>query len=165
MTTMSSPTVDLARTHKHNHALSTMVVDHPWKQLHLLLLSVVLLISSQQPIAVQYIKNTTKSTLLVTCTIVYSALTAIRDEASKMRNKWMPLDAWKTIMYHYYDIDDQLGFKINCLTTRVVKLFGTEVDSKVCEGNTTGVHLCLMSFVQYNKNGKILEHKKSDSFC
>jgi hypothetical protein len=65
----------------------------------------------------------------------------------------MTLDAWKTIMTHYFDLDDQLGCEINCLI-RALKLFGTDVDSKVCQGNVTGVHLRLKYFVEYDKNGK-----------
>jgi hypothetical protein len=130
-----------------------MVDDRPWKRLHLLLFVVVLLISSQQPIAVQHIKSTTTTIMSVNRTIVYSAFTAIRNEASTTRNKWMTLDAWKTIMCHYFDLDAQLGFERHCLT-RALKLFGTDVDSKVYQGNTTGVHLRLKSFVEYDENGK-----------
>jgi hypothetical protein len=77
----------------------------------------------------------------VTTKIVKSAITAIRDEATTTRNKWLTLEAWKTIVYHYYDFDDELGFNINLLT-RALKLIGSSVDLKVCQGNTTGVHLC-----------------------
>jgi hypothetical protein len=28
------------------------------------------------------------------------------DEANTTSNKWLTLEAWKTIMYHYYDLDD-----------------------------------------------------------
>jgi hypothetical protein len=130
-----------------------MVVDRPWKPLHFLLLSVVLLISSQQPLAVQHFKSTTESTMSVTPQIVYSAITAIRNEAYTTHNKWMTLDAWKTIMFHYYDFDDDMGFSVNTLT-RAVKTFGTEVESKVSQGNTTGVHLRLKFFVEYDQNGE-----------
>jgi hypothetical protein len=87
-----------------------MVVDRPWKRLHLSLLSVLLLISSQQPMDVQHIKNNTERSMSVTRDVVHSAMTAIHDEASTTRNKWMTLDAWKTTMYHYYDLDDEMGF-------------------------------------------------------
>ena len=90
-----------------------MVVDRPLKRLHLLLLSVSLLISYQQPIAVQHFKSDTESTMSITTQMVNSAITAIHDKASTTRNKWLTLEAWKTTIYHYYDLDDELGFSIN----------------------------------------------------
>jgi hypothetical protein len=137
-----------------------MVVDHPWRRLHLLLLSVILLISSQITIAVQHFKSTTESSMSVTRNVVHSAITAIHDEASTTRNKWMMLDAWKTIMYHYYDLDDEMGFIRNTLT-RALKLFGTEVDPKVCGGNATGVHRLRLNLVEHDKNGKKSGTQKS----
>ena len=47
-----------------------MVVDRPCKRLHFLLLSVVLLISSQQPTVVQHFKSTTESTVSLTTQMV-----------------------------------------------------------------------------------------------
>jgi hypothetical protein len=35
----------------------------------------------------------------VTTKIVKSAIKAIRDEATTTRNKWLTLEAWKTIVY------------------------------------------------------------------
>jgi hypothetical protein len=69
------------------------------KQLHLFLLSVALLISYQQPIAVEHIKSATESSMSVTTQTVNSAITAIRDKESKMRNKWLTLEAWKRTKY------------------------------------------------------------------
>jgi hypothetical protein len=118
-------------------------------------ISVLLLISSQRPIAVQHIKSNTERRMSATRNVVHSAITAIHDEVSTTRNKWMTLDAWKTIMYHYYDFDDEMGFSLATLT-RAVKLFGAGVDFKVNAGNSTGVHLVrLKSFVKYDKNGKM----------
>ncbi len=119
------------------------------KQLHLFLLY-------QQPIvAVEHIKSATESSMSVTTQSVNSTITAIWDEESTMRNKWLTLEAWKTILYHYYDLDDQVGFSLNTLT-RAVRLFGSATDSKVRQGNTTGVHLWMQAFVKRNKNGKKL---------
>jgi hypothetical protein len=123
------------------------------KHLGVCLLSVVLLISYQQPIAVQHFKSTTESTMSVTTQMVNSAISTMRDEASTTRNKWLTLDAWKTILYHYYDFDDELGFTMNTLT-RAVKRFGSIVESKVSGGNSTGVHLRIHSFIKYDKDGK-----------
>jgi hypothetical protein len=89
----------------------------------------------------------------VTTKILKSAVTAIRDEATTTRNKWLTLEAWRTIIYHYYDFDDDMGFSVNLLT-RALKLIGSSVDLKVCQGNTTGVHLRSQYFVKYNTNGK-----------
>ena len=96
----------------------------------------------------------------VTTKIVKSAIKAIQDEATTMRNKqattmrnkWLTLEAWKTIIYHYYDFDNELGFDINLLT-RALKLFGSSIDSNVCLGNLTGVHLRTQYFVKYATNG------------
>jgi hypothetical protein len=57
-----------------------MVVDRPWNRLHLLLFSVLLLISSQKPMAVQHIKSNTERSMSVTRNVVHSAITAIHDE-------------------------------------------------------------------------------------
>jgi hypothetical protein len=97
----------------------------------------------------------------VTRNVVHSAITAIHDEASTTRNKWMTLDAWKTIMYHYYDLYDQLGFSLKTLT-RAVKLLGATVDSKVCGGNSTGVHIfaCIhssSSTARMERNQELIE--------
>jgi hypothetical protein len=119
------------------------------------LFSVALLISYQQPIAVEHIKSATESSTSVTTQTINSAITAIRDEESTTRNKWFTLEAWKTIIHHYYDLDDQLGFSLNTLT-RAVRLFGSATDSKVRQGNTTGVHLRTQAFVKRNKYGKKL---------
>ncbi len=89
----------------------------------------------------------------VTTKIVKSAIKAIRDEATTTRNKWLTLEAWKTIVYHYYDFDNELGFDINLLTG-ALKLFGSSIDSNVCLGNLTGVHLRTQYFVKYDTNGK-----------
>jgi hypothetical protein len=67
----------------------------------------------------------------------------------------LTLEAWKTIIYHYYNLDDQLGFSLNTLTM-AVRLFGSATDSTVRQGNTTGVHLQTQAFVKRNKNGKKL---------
>jgi hypothetical protein len=80
---------------------------------------------------------------------------AITDKESRTRNKWLTLEAWKTIIYYYYDLDDQLGFSLNTLT-RAERLFGSAIDSTVRQGNTTGVHLRTQAFVKHNKNGKKL---------
>jgi hypothetical protein len=50
------------------------------KQLHLFLLSVALLISYQQPIAVEHVKSATESSMSVTTQTVNTRITAIRDE-------------------------------------------------------------------------------------
>ena len=76
----------------------------------------------------------------VTTQMVNSAITATHDEASTTRNKWLTLEAWKTIIYHYYNLDDELGFTMNTLT-RAVKLFGSAVNSKVSARNSTGLYL------------------------
>jgi hypothetical protein len=123
------------------------------KQLHLFLLYAALLISYQQPIAVEHIKSTTESSMSVSTQTVNSAITAIQDEEPRTRNKWLTLDAWKTIIYPHYDLDDQLGFSLNTLT-RDMRLFGSASDSTVRQGNTTGVHLRTQAFVKHNKNGK-----------
>jgi hypothetical protein len=145
---MSQKAENITQTHT-----STMVVDRPWNRLHLLLFSAALLTSFQQPTAVQHFKSTAESSMSVTRDVVHSAIMAIHDEASMTRNKWMTLDAWKTVLHHYYDLDDEMGFSRNTLA-RAVKLFGAEVDFQVNGGNTTGVHLCLKSFVEHNKDGK-----------
>ena len=131
-----------------------MVVNRPWKQLHLSLLSLVLLMSYQQPMAAQHFRSANESTMPVTAQMANLAITAIHDEASTTRNKWLTLEAWKTILYHYYDLDDELGFSMNILT-RAVNLFGSTVTSKVSGGNSTGVHLRIHSFVKHDKHGKI----------
>jgi hypothetical protein len=59
---------------------STMVVNRPWKQLHLLLLSPALLASYQQPIAAQHFKSTRESTLPVTAQMVNLGMTEIHDD-------------------------------------------------------------------------------------
>ena len=100
-----------------------MVVDRPWKRLHLLLISLVLLISYQQPIAVQHSKSTRGSTMPITTQMVNLAITPIHDEATTTRNIWMTLEAWKTIIYQYYDLDDELGFTMNTLTRAVFGRF------------------------------------------
>jgi hypothetical protein len=46
-----------------------------------------------------------------------------------------------------------MGFSVNLLT-RALKLIGSSVDLKVCQGNTTGVHLRSQYFVKYDTNGK-----------
>ncbi len=84
---------------------------------------------------------------------VKSAIKTIGEEATTTKNKWLTLEAWKTIVYHYYDLDNELGFYINLLT-RALKLFGSSIDSNVCLGNLTGVHLCTQYFVKYDTNGK-----------
>jgi hypothetical protein len=89
----------------------------------------------------------------VTAQMVNSAITVIRDEAPTTRNKWLTLEAWKTILYHCYDLDDELGFSMNTLV-RAVKLFGSAVDSKVRGGNSTGVHLRTQFLVKHDKDGK-----------
>ena len=65
----------------------------------------------------------------ITTQMVNSAITATHDEACTTTNKWLTLEAWKTIIYHFYDLDDELGFSMNTLTT-AVKLFDSIVDSK-----------------------------------
>jgi hypothetical protein len=124
----------------HTNRPSAMARLPSIKQLTVLLISAVLLISYQKPTAVQHFKSTSLIIMSVTSKIVNSAITAIGDEATTTRNKWLTLEAWKTILYHYYDLDDQLGFNINLLT-KAVRLFGSSVDSKVSLGNETGVHL------------------------
>ena len=57
--------------------------------------------------------------------------------------------------FHFYDLDDQAGFSLNTLT-RAMRLFGSATDSKVRQGNTTGVHLRTQAFVERDKNGKNL---------
>jgi hypothetical protein len=91
-----------------------------------------------------------------------SAITVMREEASTTRNKWLTLEAWRTILYHYYDLHDQLGFSLNTLT-RAVKLLGAAVDSKVCGGNSTGVHIfaCILSSsstARMERNQEQIEH-------
>ena len=125
------------------------------KHIGVCLLSVVLLTSYQKPIAVQHFKSDAESTMSVTAQMVKSALTTMRDEASTTTNKWLTLEARKTILYHYYDLDDELGFSMNTLT-RAVKLFGSIVDSKVSGGNSTGVHFRMHSFIKCNKDGEKL---------
>jgi hypothetical protein len=88
----------------------------------------------------------------VTTKMVKSAITTMRDEASTTTNKWLTLEAWKTILYHYYGLDDELGFSMNTLT-RAVKLFGSIVDSKVSGGNSTGVHFRIQHFIKHDKDG------------
>ena len=51
------------------------------------------------------------------------------NEASTTRNKWLTLEGWKTIIYHYY-LDDELSFSMNRLKW-AVKLFGSAVNSKM----------------------------------
>ena len=85
---------------------STMVLLPSMKRVLLCLLSLVLLISYQTPIDVQHSKSTKESTMSVTSQMVNSAITAMRDEANTTSNKWLTLEAWKTILYHYYDLDD-----------------------------------------------------------
>jgi hypothetical protein len=119
------------------------------------LLSVALLISYQQPIAVEHIKSATESSMSVTTQCVNAAIKAIRDKESMTRNKWLTLEAWKAILYHYSDLDDQVGFSLNNLTG-AVRLFGSATDSKVHQGNTMGVHLRTQAFVERGKNGKRL---------
>jgi hypothetical protein len=131
-----------------------MVVDRPWNRLHLLLFSASLLSSSQKPAAVQHVSSDAERSMSVTRNVVHSAITAIHDEASTTRNKWMTPDAWKTAMCHYYDSVDEMGFSLTTLT-RAVELFGAWVDFKVNRENSTGVHLRLKSFVECDKNGKI----------
>jgi hypothetical protein len=46
----------------------------------------------------------------VTTQMVNSAITAMRDEANTTSNKWLTLEAWKTILYHSYDLDDAIYF-------------------------------------------------------
>ena len=130
-----------------------MMIERPWKRLHLLLISLALLISYQQPIAVQHFKMARERNMSITTQVVNLAITAIHDEVSTTRNKWLTLEAWKTIIYHYYDLDDELGFSMNILT-RAVKLFGSIVDSKMSAGNSTGVHLRTHFFIKYDKDGK-----------
>ena len=69
-----------------------------------------------------------------------------------MTNKWLTLEA-STIIYHCYNLDEELGFSMNTLT-RVIKLFGgtSAMNSKVSGGNSTGVHLHTHGFVKYEKN-------------
>jgi hypothetical protein len=111
--------------------------------------------AQQEPMVVQHFKCATQSIMSVTRNVAHFAKTAIQDEASTRRNKWMTPDAcgWKTAMCHCHDSDDEMGFNVNTLT-RAVKLFGTKADSKVRGGNSTGVHLCLQFFVRHDKNGK-----------
>jgi hypothetical protein len=131
----------------------TMALLPSMKRVLLWLFSVVLLISYPKPIDLQHFKSTTESSMSVTTQMVNSAIAAMRDEANTTSNKWLTLEAWKTILYHYYDLDDELGFSMNILT-RAVKLFGSVVDHKVRGGNSTRVHLRLKSFVKYDKDGQ-----------
>ena len=87
----------------------------------------------------------------VTTQMVKSAITAMWEQETTTRNKWLTLEAWKTILYHYYDLDDELGFTMNTLT-KAVKLFGSIVDSKVSGGNSTGVHFRTQYFIKYDKD-------------
>ena len=103
--------------------------------------------------AVQHFKMATERNMSITSQMVNLAITTIHDEAPTTRDKWLTLEAWKTILYHYYDLDDELGFSMNILT-RAVKLFGSIVDSKVSTGNSTGVHLRTHYFIKYDKDGK-----------
>jgi hypothetical protein len=112
-----------------------------------------LLMSHQTPIAAQHFKSDAESTMSVTAQMVKSALTTMRDEASRTTNKWLTLEARKTILYHCHDLDDELGFSMNTLT-RAVELFGSIVDSKVSGGNSTGVHFRMHSFIKCNKDGE-----------
>ena len=89
----------------------------------------------------------------VTTQIVNSAVNAIREERIPTRNKWLTVEAWRTILYYYYDLDDQFGFTINRFI-RAIKMFGTAVESNVFLGNCTGVHLRTQYFVKYGKDGK-----------
>ena len=92
-------------------------------------------------------KHYRKQHVCDTAQMVNSAITAMRDEASTTTNKWLTLKAWKTILYHYYDLDDELGFSVNAFT-RAVKLFGSIVESKVSAGNSTGVHFRTQYFIK-----------------
>jgi hypothetical protein len=87
----------------------------------------------------------------VTSQMVNSAITAMRDEANTTSNKWLTLEAWKTILYHYYDLDDPLGFSMNILT-RAVKLFGSAVDSKFYRSPASSRTRHLNHFSKYDKD-------------
>jgi hypothetical protein len=86
----------------------------------------------------------------VTTHMVNSAIAAMRDEANTTRNKWLTLEAWKTILYHSYDLDDAIGFHMKPLT-RAVKLFGVIVDSKFYRSRASST-LHLHHFSKYDKD-------------
>jgi hypothetical protein len=52
----------------------------------------------------------------MTTQMVKSAITATWEQETTTRNKWLTLEVWKTILYHYYDIEDVIGLSMNTLT-------------------------------------------------
>jgi hypothetical protein len=65
--------------------------------------------------------------------MVSSAIIVIREEATTTSDEW--LEAWKTVLHHFCDSDDELGLRMKTLTAAVM-LFGSAVESKVSAGNS-----------------------------
>jgi hypothetical protein len=105
--------------------------------------------SSQQPTAAQHFKSATESTMSVTTQMAKLAITRMRDEASTTKKKWQTLEAWKTVLCHCHNLDDELGFTMNL--TMAVQVFGSIVDSRVSGGNSGGVHFWTQHIIKHCK--------------
>jgi hypothetical protein len=97
--------------------------------------------------------------------MVNSAITMIREEASTTTNKWLTLEAWTTIFYQHYDLDDEPSSTMIALT-RAANFVGSIDDSNV-RGEGTQPKSIFASIISSSKTRMERKQERiiSDSCC
>jgi hypothetical protein len=74
----------------------------------------------------------------VTHKLLKDMMASLRENKEMMRDKWLMLAAWKTVIYSHYDFGSGLEFSLQQLK-KGLTLLGP-ISEKVSAGNDTGIH-------------------------
>ena len=72
--------------------------------------------------------------------IISSALLELGKEGPTTRDKWLTVDAWKSLLYNHYDFDSSIDLSIREFS-RALHNLGT-IRLKLSTGNNTGREYC-----------------------
>ena len=76
--------------------------------------------------------------MIVPHVLLKDAIAALRENEEIMRDKWLMLAAWKTLLYSHFDFGSGLDFSLTQLLKGLA--FLCPISDKVSAGNDTRIH-------------------------
>jgi hypothetical protein len=92
--------------------------------------------------------------MVVAKKIISSALVELGNDEPTTRDKWLTVDAWKTLIYIHYDFDSNINFSASD-SNRALNLL-CAIRLKVSTGNNTGREYCSTDDVIFNNDERRL---------
>jgi hypothetical protein len=92
--------------------------------------------------------------MVVARKIIISALVELGKEEPTTRDKWLTVDAWKSLLFTRYDFDTSIDFSIREFN-KALNLLGA-IRLKVATGNNTGREYCSSDDVIFNNDERRL---------